>query len=116
MKFSEMIRIGAAKTKSLRNGNLAEIRRGEACACAIGAAATAKHSNFPTLNCNHQMEIIEKEFSYIMHQHPTDAEMKGLPYLSSWVGWTFYAAIGRMNDEGVLTREEIADWLEKIGR
>jgi len=91
------------------------MRQCEIYACAIGAAATAKEPRFPFLTSDTQMEFIENEFPEIVYGKPTIADMKGLPYLSASEGWTFYAAIGRMNDENVLSREEIADWLERIG-
>ncbi len=110
MKFSELIRKGAKETKPLRNGELAEVIQGQSCACAIGAAATAKEPRFPLLSSNVQMEFVENEFPEMTYGHPTMSDMEDIPDLTSFVGWTYYAVIGLMNDEGVMTREEIADW------
>ena len=117
MKLSEAMRKGIAMSAPLVN-RLAELRDEHVYACALGAAGLgAGLSSFATLSESNQdlalCEAFKLDLCPVLDR-PMIELLNG-DYVPE-VGEDLYAIIGTLNDDGLMTREEIADWLESIGR
>lgn len=105
LKLSEAIRLGCLISKPVINDH-SFVREGQWYACALGAAYLALGGNENTHDTRSSVQMKMRELTRVPVRMPCEHRNRPM-FLDS--------AIIHLNDMDLWSREDIADWVAKIG-